>query len=603
MAGFTLEDLMNENTGPANLDALMASMGTGSSQAQETMSVVQAQTDLAMQDPDFRKAVGFKEPVDSLAADSNGWNLPKTGQANTTGATQRINARAVSTGSGVSASKDSSGRVTITNIGPSGNPNIARAETSYDISGQNGKSPLAMTSLLEQLRGASNPTEAAPIMDNIRATVAAEQSKIMSEAFKFASNKLGIPMFEEQLRAAEIRDKEDPAWFPGIGDSKGTAQVRQQLGILRGQAKEQANVYLETNLASGMLKAQALGAQEELKRIDRTTSKQDSIDAQETAYLGRKKELALEEAAILKSQIPEVELSALKILNPSLANGDDIAVGRAIKNLSGKPATIAALKAYSEPSGNSLIGLSVMNNADAKTLLYKREQQNNPTFTEEAFALKINEITKLADSKDFAVTAAKARFGNTTSKEAKAYIQEANGKKLTGDAKDKEMSRQQRIADSIQIVRKGATERFIGDVREWKSLDPEFNKAMVAALTQRGKTDLQTVLDVYVGSATGMDAAAKILLFNEITKASFGAQANSIFGKADYSYAQKILADKTKASAVGSSITNFLNKDMQISPIAFPLGVPINAGMNALQNIFANTGIPTDPNTGLPLAQ
>lgn len=551
------------------------------------LASVQSTVDRMMLDPEFRKSIGFVEPADPLAADRNGFNLPKTNKANTLGAEQRINARAQAERTGVTATKDANGQLIISNMDA--------ALSSFDPAGQNGKSPLTMSSLLTQLRGASNATEAAPIMDNIRATVAAEQAKINAEAMQFAANKLGIPKFEKELQQAELLDRNDPAWFLGIGDSKNTSQIRQQLGILRGQAKQQAELFLETNLSSGMLKAQALGASEELKRIDKAEGKKDNLVARTEDYFFRKKELAEEKAITLLAQASPLEISALKLLNPSLANSDSISVGRAIEDLN-KPVNagkVAAIKAYGDESGNSLIGLSVMGNADAKTLLFKKEQNNNPAFSEVDFNAKMAEITTLADSKEFAATAAKARFnGSTTSPEARKFIQEQTLAKTSGDAKDKAMARQQRIADAIQITRKGATDRFLGDVRNWKSLDPEFNSAMVAAQQQRGKTDLSTVLDIYIGSDTGMKAAQKILAFNEVARAAFDTQANSLFGRADFSYAQKMLANKTKTLSVGYAASSFGTGGM----IEGDMGKQI-------YDFFKKPAIPIDQATGLPLAQ
>lgn len=527
----------------------------------DILRIAQEQTDRAMMDPAFRKAVGVNEDTpsagkeDPLAADKNGWNLPKTGQVNTTGALQRVNAR---TGeSGVTATADSSGQLTLSNVS-----NRVAAQSTFNPSGQVGKNPMDMTSLISQLRGVDTTAEASVIMDNIRGTIASEEAKIQKEALNFASGKLGIPAMEQALRQAEMADKADRKWYPGVGDSHITATARTQLGVLRGQANEQANEYLKTNLASGMLKQNLLSATEELRRIDVSQKRKEGISDRATDRTQNRLEIKQEETDILLAQVTPRDKSFLKILNPSLQNDDEAAMGRAIKNLPKDTKRMDALKAASEESGNTLIGLTVEKNADAKTLLIAKEKLNNPSMDIAVFEEKLKRIEAFADNKDYNSNLIALKYGEAkkNSPEAKNELMRMNAEKAPGgDATDKGLARRSRIATAIAYERQNATADFLSNVNRWGVTDPTFLVAVNETISKRGKADFATIVDSYIGTSTGMEAATKGALITSIAREAFGKQTTSVFGRPDESAAMKIVSDRLKSVGIGTAIGSLLS--------------------------------------------
>lgn len=567
----------------------------------------QEQTNRAMQDPAFRKAVGFKEE-DPLAADTSGWNLPKTGQVETRGAMQRINARAKAEGTGVTATKDAKGQLTITNLSPDG---------SFNPAGQVSSAPLPMTAAIANLRKTENTAEAAVIMDSIRATAAAENARITTEAMKFASNKLGIPAWEARLAQAELADRNNPAWFPGIGDSPNTKAVRSQLGQLQTEARNQAELFLQTNLSAGVLKSQLAAAGEELKRIEKKQQQKETVElARETAGIARtarkeeREERELEEAQAIAKQLSPKDKATLIILNPALATGTDRDIAKAVLELD-KPANRAkkeAIQAASTDSVNDLIGLSVEGNADALVLLQKQEEAINGKMNKDTFNASLNRIKMLADPKNTEAYI-KAKYGSrANSKEAQEERATLNAEVIKGgDAKDKAMARRSRIGTAIQIERGRATEKYLSDVNQWGTTDPLWSAATLEAKKTRGVTDFQTVMDVYIGSSTGEEAQKKLFAIKAVAEESLARQTGSLFGAPNDALVYSLITQKAKTVGLGKSISEMVSRIASTVGAAIPLvGPGIQAAQALVPVVNSATGqfnVQIDPITGQPLAR
>lgn len=575
-------------------------------------------TDLMKNNSAFRNSVqpqgSAQAAKDPLAADSNGWNLAKTGAANTTGAAQRVNARTKE--NGVTATTDSNGRTVLSNVGGM-SANLQAANATFNASGQSGKNPLQMESLIAQLRGVDTTAEASVIMDSIRATVTAEQTKINAEAFGFASNKLGIPTMEQTLKESELNDKSSPSWFPGIGDSPGTKSIRTQLQILRSQAAEQANAFLQTNLSSGLLKNSLLSANEELRRIDKKETRLEGITERASANKEARAALKDEETDAIIMTLPPSYANHLRVLNRNLVNEPESTVTRAafakeVKNLTangGKNPRMAAIKAAAQESGNELIGLSVEGNIDAKILLRSAERTENPSMKDADFDAKLTSITKAADSAEFIKTYIADKYdpSKRNSPEAKADTLRLNTAKLTGTAEEKATARRERIGIAISLERKNATSNYLKDVSSWGSNDTAFQTAYTDTLRRRGNADFSTVMETYMGSSTGPEALQKGFALTAIAQEAFARGGNSVFGKPDVSASMKMISDKVKHVGIGNSMTELLSKQIAISPFANPLATMIGTGLSGInrgvQSVLSGSQVTIDPTTGLPFAR
>lgn len=567
-------------------------------------------TDLMKNNSAFRESVGYKDPAkakvaDPLAAGPDGWNLPKTGVVNTTGASQRINARTGETG--VTATTDANGRTVLSNMGPGNmSANLQSAHATFDVGRQSGKNPLQMDSLIAQLRGVSSTAEASVIMDSIRATVTSEQTKINAQAFTFASNKLGIPSMEQTLRDSEINDKASPSWFQGIGDSPGTKSIRTQLQILRNQAGEQANEFLQTNLASGMLKNSLLAAGEELRRIDSKEKRTEGIADRITLGKEARAQEKADEAAAVIMTLPPSYAAHLKVLNPNLRNDPESAITQAafakeVKNLTkdgGKNPRMAAIKAAAQESGNELIGLSVEGNLDAKTLLRSAELLKNPSLKDEAFDAKIRSITKMADSNEFVKTYIDDKYkpSERNSEAARADTMRLNAAKQTGTTEEKATARRERIGIAISLARKNATGEYMKDLSSWGSNDTAFRTAYTETLQKRGTADFATVMETYMGASTGPDALQKGFALTAIANEAFARAGGSVFGRPDSSAALKMISDKVRHTGIGSSLAELMSK----AASAIPGVMLYNSMTDMAKPLRDKFTVTIDPTTGLP---
>lgn len=603
------------------VNALLRSMGmsmpanrTPESVSTPTTSAVPASGELLKQIVMQEAASGIGSAVsapanaDPLAADVNGWNLPKTGQVETRGAVQRITARAKAEGTGVTATKDAKGQLTITNLSPDG---------SFNPAGQVSSAPLPMTAAIANLRKTENTAEAAVIMDSIRATAAAENARITTEAMKFASNKLGIPQWEARLAQAELADRNNPAWFPGIGDSPNTKAVRTQLGTLQNDAKNQAELFLATNLSAGVLKSQLTAASEEMKRIERKQTQKETVAlARETAGIARvarkeeKEERELEEAQAIAKQLSPKDRAVLVTLNPSLAAGTDKDMAKAVLELD-KPANKPrkeAILAASSGSVNDLIGLSVEGNIDALTLLQKQEEAINGKMNKDTFDAALGRIKLLSDPKNTEAYI-KAKYGvKANSKEAQEERATLNAEIIKGgDAKDKALARRSRIGTAIQIERKRATDNFLGNVNAWGTTDPTWEAATLEAKKTRGVTDFQTVMDVYLGSSTGEEAQKKLFAIKTVAEEALARQTGSIFGAPNDALVYSLITQKAKNVGLGKSLVELASKIATTAFNALPLiGPGVQAAQALAPTVSAATGqfnVQVDPVTGQPLAR
>lgn len=538
-------------------------------------------------------------PRDPLAADKNGWNRPKTGKVDTEGSVQRINARAKVEGTGVTATRDANGQVSITNLSPTGGANNANV-----IGRQVAAGPLGMTEALKQLRLATTVADAQVMMDSIRQTAVAEQASLAKTALSFASNKLGIPGMEQQLAQAEMADKADPEYYPGIGDSPITKGVRAQLQALRGQAAGQADEFLATNMASGTIKNTLIAAQEAMTAVKVKEQRKETLTDNTELRRQDKREAQEQNAADVLESMNAKDLGMLKILNPSLQNDNQIAMAKAVQELA-KPAgasKLAAIKAASQTGGQELIALAAENNADAKTLLLHAEKQKNPLADSDETERKLRRIQQFALDPNFVKKSAQAKFGNINSPEAKEYVASMNTKTAAGstDAKTKSMLHKEKLFLAIDMERQQATNNFIADTTKWGAIDPVWLQAVVETQKARGSASFSDVMTTYIGSSTGMEAQKKLSALSAIVSERAAAQASSVFGQPEPSLIQKMITDKAKSVGIGSAITAMLGGLSKDAPsFATMLAGPFLP--RAINSLLDSTGVKVDPVTGKPL--
>lgn len=532
------------------------------SELSNTLASVQERVNFAMQDPAFRKLVGGPAPastIDPLAADRSGFNLPKTGQVNTTGAAQRINARASAESTGVAAVRQADGSLLLTNVGAEAAANGGVKIGAGSLRGS-GTMPSSMTSLMEKLRTAGDATTANTMLDTIKENAAIETVNLNKQALEIASGNLGIPAMEKALMQSEAADRADRQYYPGIGDSAITKSTRQQLAALRSTAVSEADKFLSTNLTATMLKSQVATATGIATRItsqeDKATNLKQNIELRDADRRGRMEDNAAEVIAGISPQTRAAILTMSGI--PKSNEVSDVTLLNQIKAIEKDPLKSKALAAARSVNPDDMFLEAVSNNSYAKTLMLEKEREFNPGISEQQFNAKVDSVTRLSLSKDYVENLAKTKFASLKSEEARKFIAEQNTKKAD---KSPEATRE-RIKLSIDLARASATPAFLSDVNQWGITDPEFLAARDVSIKMTGKSDFKSVLDTYMASSTGEEAASKLRVMVGISKQAFGSQTNSMFGKPDYGVVEKILSDRGRGTQIGAAIiSKFLEVD------------------------------------------
>lgn len=522
-------------------------------------------TSLMANDPTFRESMGYPA-IDPLKADANGWNLPKTGKVNTTGAAERVNAR--TSQNGVMAVKQEDGSLLLTNKNTDGTFGKEHAPAGSAVPG-------SITSTLTQLRRTNNPSEAGVLVENINSTIASETANLNKKAIEYSENAVGIPALQQKIFRSEQMDRSSPNWAPGIGDSVMTKQLKGEMAQARSLANNKAQEFLATNPTLGVLNSQKNAAQAELGRIDKLDSQARSVqNARDTSQIARTDALAnkqMQEDAKLEDidrSITQGQRDSLSILNPSLLNTKDpLAYAKEVtalgKNKSPEiTAKMSAIDANSRGDDAKLIALAIAGNVDAKTLLYPKgtsREAVDASLANVAYLANPNNISAYLDK-----TYGKAN-SVAKSEASKAFMAEDP---KGGNAADKETFRLGRIAKAIATERKQVTDNFFGSVTNWQIDDPTWRAAVADTQTSRGTSNFDAVLNTYLGNSIGAEAVAKLRIIQQQGLSYMGAMPDSLFGRPDSSVLQRKIAQKAKDTDIGRAHIALLNTIDLFNPFA-----------------------------------
>jgi hypothetical protein len=530
----------------------------------DTLASVQDRVDWLMQnDPFFKDAMSGKAPKDSgqdaiqtdpLKADKNGWNLPKTGSVNTTGAMQRINARAQAESSGVSATRDSSGQLTLSNISPENKgPSLVAPNVSSSL-----------LNSVELLKKATDPDAARGIMANIRESAALEQARIEGMANDFASSKLGVPELQKALMESESTDKTDPLYYPGIGDSPITQVLRNQVNTARTAAEFESKRFLESNTNSAALKATLATASFEMKRMEALAIKKDNLstnlELRAADSAAKREEIRQEKNDEILSTLNPAARKRLAILNPQYekSGNDDKDMANLFKAATKNKVRLEALAAPE----SELPFLALSGNPDAIALTVAGEITNNPGASKDIIEAKLIKIREAALAPDFAKKMIAFRHpGKEGSEEAKKELLALNTGKMSLDATDKENNRIQRFHTALEMERAGATNKFMDDTASWGINDDAFIRAQQDSLRIAKNRRMDNVLNAYVGSFRDDGALAKLYAFNALVDKASMSQKDSIFGRPDPARVKALVIERARSSGIVDVIKKHIQEN------------------------------------------
>ena len=463
-----------------------------------------------------------------------------TGVANTEGGIERVNQYTVD--HGVTASKDpKTGRITLTNIDPTTRKPTPQSQVQlYGFSPLGASSSASVNALSQSLRQTQDPDAARGIISSLNESLAIESARIEAESNKFAENKLGVPKMEQTLAAAEALDRSAPGYQQGMGDSKNTAAIRQQLYVARQQANGVAKDWLQSNLGYAQLKAAAANATAEGQRITRLADakmlrKERSLDA--VAALSEKNEAAKIAAY---DGLSDLQRSYILQLNPAL---------RSVPDNRAEMVRFADTQWKNDPAFKELMSsppervpaLAIMGNQHAANVLAAEEMEKAnvpPEQTKKALD-EIKALSKGGTSIRSYVDMQVERLpsGVNRPKERERLLKEYTDMTNSKDKSVQVSLRDYQTAAAVASYQAKRTSKFVSDVTTWGANDPDLMAAANVAKTKSGKTDIASTVAAYVGDKTGPEALARYEAFRQKILAASGNGSKSVFGGIDTSAA------------------------------------------------------------------
>lgn len=555
---------------------------------------------LLANDPTFRQAVGVRQDKGAFPA---AFDQPYTGKVRTEGGAARVNAFTEQTG--VRAIVDDKGKVTLTNLDTStGLPTPQSQKQVFGFSPLGGNVSNSITSLLDQLRSTQDPDAARGIASSLKTSLASSQAAMESQAMKFAENKVGLPGLEATLAAAEQLDRQAPGWVPGMGDSKNTAAIRQQIYSARNAANVVAKQWLEGNLGFAQLKTSASTADAELRRIDLLATRKAQV--QTTAEIRRGEEIAEErrKAAVEYESLSEPQKQMLLRLNPTLAGKVDNQA-EVVAFYKRQVRDDKSFKEVIQADPAEIPALAVKGNTHAMNLLIDEEVRGTGRDSA-AVRNDINTIRALIQSPDFARRVVDMQLqgvtGNKEEKRKELTAQFTAARMATGK-EEKAAFQERNLQAAIQLFKADRGNTFAADVGSWQTDDPALQAAIKTARQTTGSSSIDNVMAAYVGDKTGPEALAAYSQLMSIMDRAAAKTTGSVFGKVDTSRARATIANAANNSG---SLTEWFKqqssrilqsyRESSVNPFLITLDIAKTvAGAPASANI--------DPATGKPFGQ
>jgi len=485
---------------------------------------VQGDVDKLLQDPKARK---------EILGDDGFRDVYRDGTANTKGGVNRVNQ--YTSEHGVTATRDEkTGQVMLSNVGADGKPTPQSQRQVYGFNPMSATGSAALDTLQQQIRDAKTPEEARGLAAVARTSLAEEGARIESQALTFAANKVGLPAMRIRLQASEELDMNQPGYMPGIGDSKNTAALRNEVAQAEAQARQVAEDWKKSNISAARLSSTASNIEADLKRIDLLERKQEGLDATTRAQAERKKEIKdIQDAERFDSFSTEQKMIMAR-LNPELANKPDNQ-GEMVAYFQRQMTNDPAFKELIQSDPADIIKLAARGNKLARALTVQEEAVATGR-SPDVIDQEIRSMQSLANDpaavQAWAMSTTSGVIGDKVAARKKAigrYDALASG--TTKEEKAEYASLRSDIA--LTAFRAQKTAKFAADVTTWNIPNPAIQAATQTALTTSGKTDIDSVLTAYVGAATGPESLKKYSEFKEAIRQAAQQQSKSVFGGID----------------------------------------------------------------------
>ena len=450
----------------------------------------------------------------------------------TKGGAERVNANSASTG--VTATKDANGRVTLSNTAaaspsPTPKPEIKISEV-----------PNTVANLLNQLKTATDIDTARGVYSTFQSAAVAEITKLEQQALTFANNKLGIPQLEINVRAAEASNKASIGYYPGIGDAPNTVEAKRQLAQARTFADNEMKSFLTTNLSYNMLKNVTAQATAEFNRVQKIADRKANLADNKTSRTDERQANKEEDDARKAEGMSPVQLARVQALTPGITNIDD-----------GVDPKVKAYKVYLnnknpkfraavDAQGAELPILAVQDNEFAADLVIAEESAKTGFPTEQVKA-QLTLLRNMANSNEL-IDKAIARENKADPK--KAREEQAKMKLSMSDPNKKVEVTAQRVRLAMQELQAKRTEVFLGDLSSWNSADPELLLAIDTSKKTTSNAMFDNVMTAYIGDKTGPEAIARASQFRSLMNTAANRYKDSMFGMPSYAEGEAMIAKR-----------------------------------------------------------
>lgn len=482
---------------------------------------------------------------------------PPTGEVNTKGGVDRVNARTKE--HGVTAI-EKNGKVYMTNINPDGSVNKGTGSPNSVLGngmGSQQNAPMlsrvdlsaTITTAMDKLSKTSDYAEARALFSNLNATIAGSRATMEAEAIKFAEGKYRVPELEAMLEQSVRTDMASVGWYPGIGDSPVTSKLRAELNAARSSSAAYSKNYLASNTSYAALGAVEANMRIEYDRIKNVVLKQDQIEMRanesQAEWDRRRQAIAQEKKMAAQDEVDMLSPEQLKrvvLLNPALGmpesstgKPDPVSIAKFVKNKQVAEAVTAI--------GDQLPVIALEGNQYARVLLARQEAG---TYSEKQVEEKLDSLRKTANSATFAKTYATWKHGSN--KEAlNAELAALQSGAAATDPAMKKNAGSLRLMAALEMERAAQTDYVLNDITTLLPRDGMFKDAIEQSIKVTNNATLENVMNALTRATKSDEERRQVLaVFNKAVLDAAEKRKESVFGRPD--------VNKLKQAMVESSL-------------------------------------------------
>lgn len=487
---------------------------------------------------------------------------------------------------GIRAVVGEDGKVTLTNVvgadpmaysnDPVNNPlpTIQKGYAKYDEQG-NGigekTAPVAPTEsqnrlqtnvhgLLNMMKTAKDANELRGIQAQFTQSVAAEETKMLQNAYEHASKVLGIPQLEQALTLSQMNDVSTGL----TGESPATQKLRAQIEQSRSKVDNEAKRLMSTNITFNSLQAAKKTAEAEGNRLLRLEDSETRLALNNQAREDNRRAILQEQADGLTDEVKK----RMRMLDPAKADADDIGIMQAISQHKSKDGFVQALEAPDE----QVPLMAASGNVYAKAILLQKEKAAG--VDEAVTTERLKQLNFIANNPKEFKKAIRLSLGGTADEKAiEAQMATINAMSAPGSTQ-KAQALPAKLEIAKTLLGEMVYNEFKSDVSKWGVTDPAIQAAIEKTREAGGTPNLQSVLAEYTNGATG--PARRVMVDN------FLKQAN-------------VAASRTEKSALGAVDFNKLRTEIEteetqglLAMIGGLLDLPYKMGSYAADQIFNN---------------